>query len=408
MPSRPSASVDSAITRIGRHLGPFSGANWLAAGLGVASFGIVQTQALLTLAFRGRVEIGVLGRATLEFPPVGPKVVSARMALRTVISPSVGEFSARAQLAPDSYVLDPDCRLTGGFALCVWFAPHDRAGDFVVTLGGYHPAFKKPAHYPTVPRLGVAWAPRDLPLTLKGTHYFALTPGLVMTGGRLEANWDKGPLRARFTIAADFLVAWEPFSYEATLGVTFALEVRLGRGITHTVAVNVGADLHVSGPPFSGRAQIHVGVMSFTIEFGEQQVKADTLDWPQFQERLLGPRETLLRLRVRDGLLGELARGSYAVDAEQFEAATESPSRPSASSSTEPSARVATTSTSRRCVLSARTSRASTRSRSSAGPSADGRPTSTSTRRRCGTAGSRRRCGDCRANSSTRWVMSRR
>lgn len=323
MPSRPSASVDSAITRIGRHLGPFSGANWLAAGLGVASFGIVQTQALLTLAFRGRVEIGVLGRATLEFPPVGPKVVSARMALRTVISPSVGEFSARAQLAPDSYVLDPDCRLTGGFALCVWFAPHDRAGDFVVTLGGYHPAFKKPAHYPTVPRLGVAWAPRDLPLTLKGTHYFALTPGLVMTGGRLEANWDKGPLRARFTIAADFLVAWEPFSYEATLGVTFALEVRLGRGITHTVAVNVGADLHVSGPPFSGRAQIHVGVMSFTIEFGEQQVKADTLDWPQFQERLLGPRETLLRLRVRDGLLGELARGSYAVDAEQFEAATE-------------------------------------------------------------------------------------
>jgi len=118
-------------------------------------------------------------------------------------------------------------------------------------------------------------------------------------------------------------VEWEPFSYEATLGVTFALEVRLGRGITHTVAVNVGADLHVWGPPFSGRAQIHVGVMSFTIEFGEKQLEAPALDWEQFQERLLGPRETLLRLRVRDGLLGELARASYAVDAEQFEAATE-------------------------------------------------------------------------------------
>jgi hypothetical protein len=323
VPSRPGASVDSAIARIDRHLGPFSGANWLAAGLGVASFGIVQTQALLTLAFRGRVEIGVVGRATLEFPPAGPKVVRARMALRTVISPTVGEFSARGQLTPDSYVLDPDCRLTGGFAVCVWFAPHARAGDFVVTLGGYHPAFDQPPHYPSVPRLGVAWSPRGLPLTLKGTHYFALTPGLVMLGGRLEANWDKGPLRARFTIAADFLVDWEPFAYDATLGVTFALEARLGRWVTHTVAVNVGADLHVWGPPFSGRAELKVGVMSFTIEFGEPQVAPAPLDWPQFQERLLGPRETLLRIRVRDGLLGELARASYAVDAEQFEAATE-------------------------------------------------------------------------------------
>ena len=67
------------------------------------------------------------------------------MALRTVVSPSVGEFSARgAARARDSYMLDPDCRLTGGFAFCVWFEPHDDAGDFVVTLGGYHPAFTVP------------------------------------------------------------------------------------------------------------------------------------------------------------------------------------------------------------------------------------------------------------------------
>jgi hypothetical protein len=118
-------------------------------------------------------------------------------------------------------------------------------------------------------------------------------------------------------------VEWEPFAYDATLGVTFALEVRLGRWVTHTLAVNVGADLHVWGPPFSGRARIHVGVMSFTIEFGDKQVRPAPLDWPQFLQRLLGPRETLLRLRVRDGLLGEIAPASYAVDAEQFEAATE-------------------------------------------------------------------------------------
>jgi len=27
----------------------------------------------------------------------------------------------------------------------------------VITLGGYHPAFQKPTHYPEVPRLGLNW-----------------------------------------------------------------------------------------------------------------------------------------------------------------------------------------------------------------------------------------------------------
>ena len=68
-------------------------------------------------------------------------------------------------MTSDSYVLAPDCRLTGGFALCFWFKPHPRAGDFVVSLGGYHPAFNAPPHYPAVPRLGVAWSPEE-PLKL--------------------------------------------------------------------------------------------------------------------------------------------------------------------------------------------------------------------------------------------------
>ena len=236
----------------------------------------------------------------------------------------MGEFSARGQLSPASYIVDRDCRLTGGFAFCVWFKPHRRAGDFVVTFGGYHPDFKAPAHYPTVPRLGVAWTPRGVPLKLRGSQYFALTPGLVMTGGLLEANWDKGPLRARFTIQADFLVRWAPFDYEARLGVTFSLEVNLGKWLKHTVSANVGADLHLWGPPFSGRAQIDFGVMSFAIEFGADAPSPRTyLGWSEFQEQLLGEQATLLRLRVRGGLLAELAPGRFTVDAEQFEAASE-------------------------------------------------------------------------------------
>ena len=147
-PFEAGSTVDAAIAHIQPFMQPVEGRNWLAAGVAVASFGILQTQAVLTLSFGDRVEIGVLGVALLEFPPVGRQVVRARMVLRTVITPSVGELSVIAQLTSDSYVLAPECRLTGGFALCFWFKPHPHAGDFVVSLGGYHPDFRPP---PTIP-----------------------------------------------------------------------------------------------------------------------------------------------------------------------------------------------------------------------------------------------------------------
>ena len=240
------APVGSAIALLNQYMSPLDGRDWVVAGVNVASFGVLQTSALLTLAFGGRVEIGLLGMATLKFPPVGPQVVHARMALRTVISPGVGELSVRAQLTADSYVLDPECRLTGGFALCFWFAG-EKAGDFVITLGGYHPGFDVPDHYPAVPRLGVSWAPPLLPMTVKGTHYFALTPASVMTGGVLEANWDVDPIRARFTIQADIVARWAPYRYDITVGVTFGVDARLGVLTWHTISLNVGAELKLWG-----------------------------------------------------------------------------------------------------------------------------------------------------------------
>jgi hypothetical protein len=57
-----------------------------------------------------------------------------------------------AVLTSNSYVIDPNCRLTGGLAFFVWFKDQTdtgaKAGEFVFTLGGYHPAFKKPDYFP--------------------------------------------------------------------------------------------------------------------------------------------------------------------------------------------------------------------------------------------------------------------
>jgi hypothetical protein len=44
------------------------------------------------------------------------------------------------------------------FAVCFWFGipgVTDHVGDFVYSIGGYHPAFDVPEWYPPVKRLGM-------------------------------------------------------------------------------------------------------------------------------------------------------------------------------------------------------------------------------------------------------------
>lgn len=70
-----------------------------------------------------------------------------------------------------------------------WFGPNPNAGDFVFSVGGYHPAFDRPAYYPNPPRLAITWAISDN-LMVRGEAYFAVTPKAVVGGGALSFNFD--------------------------------------------------------------------------------------------------------------------------------------------------------------------------------------------------------------------------
>jgi hypothetical protein len=65
----------------------------------------------------------------------------------------------QAELTENSWLLHESVRLTGGFAYVMWFAG-EHAGEFVLTLGGYHPNFHRDG-YPQVPRLGFRWQAAD-------------------------------------------------------------------------------------------------------------------------------------------------------------------------------------------------------------------------------------------------------
>ncbi|MEL6153056.1 MAG: DUF6603 domain-containing protein, partial [Bacteroidota bacterium] len=184
---------------------------WLAAGIKFTSYELINSFALATVSFGTKLEIVLLGLADIKVPTNDPNpVAEAQLALEARILPEEGLMSVDAQLTDASYILSKDCKLTGGFAFYVWYKPNQHAGDFVVTLGGYHPRFQKPAHYPDVPRLGFHWDVGE-GLFLKGGLYFALTPVCVMAGGDLNATWQSGGIKAWFDLHADLLIFWKPY-----------------------------------------------------------------------------------------------------------------------------------------------------------------------------------------------------
>ena len=164
--------ITKKLTEMDKYIPVSIGSGFVAIGLKFTCFQMLDCFALLTVAIGDDLEINLLGIAKMKIPTPAKDsknvscIVNMTMLLRARFSLSEGVISIEGQLASDCYLLSPDCRLTGGFAVCLWVSgPH--AGDFVITLGGYHPLFKKPAHYPTVPRLGFRWKVGDCLLGLR-------------------------------------------------------------------------------------------------------------------------------------------------------------------------------------------------------------------------------------------------
>lgn len=299
------------------------GQYWLAAGIKFTSFKLIDAFALLTVQFGARFELALLGVATMQQPPkvegTGELVkpfVFVELALSVRFAPDDGLLAVRAALTSNSYLFDIRCKLTGGFAFCIWFHPtnpafKDHAGDFVLTFGGYHPRFKVPLHYPQVPRVGFNWQLPNQGVAIKGECYFALTPSCIMGGCRLLATYHSSVLQVWFEAHADFLMAWEPFHYEAEIGIWIGASFTLCIGeITVTISFQLGASLSIWGPEFAGEAHIDLGIASFTVPIGaaNQPRTVPPLKWTDFSGKFIpriDKKPAPLGIAIAGGLLRE-------------------------------------------------------------------------------------------------------
>jgi hypothetical protein len=294
-----SSQIDTVIKSLGPTIPPRVGEYWIAAGIKFSSFSVLHSFALVTVSFGADFKVALLGLTTASLPPdTGgglPPIGYVEMAMEAVFSPDNGILEISAKLTPASYILTSSCHLTGGFAYYTWFKDNPNgdpasyhAGDFVVTLGGYNPAFTRPAYFPVEPLLGYNWQV-DGNTSIKGGIYFALTPSAIMAGGRLEAVWESGDLKAWFIAHADFLLSWKPFHYEIEIGLSIGVSYKLDLLFTSvTISVSLGVEVSLWGPAFGGSIYVDLSVISFTVGIGNRdKPQAKSIPWSEFKTSFL-------------------------------------------------------------------------------------------------------------------------
>ena len=256
---------------------------------------------------------------TVPFPP---PLVQVRFVILARFVPSEGTLKVDVKILPDSDLFDKKCQLSGGFAFYSWFKDNPKegiqAGDFVLTLGGYHPDFIIPPHYPKVDPLPLNWQITN-ELSIKGSVYFALTSAAIMAGGRLEAVWQSGNLKAWFIANTNFIVAWKPYSYDAQIslriGASYTFSIKIFKWRIHkTISVEVGADLHIWGPEFAGTATVDLSIISFTIRFGNQsKPQPKPISWDEFKQSFLPTDKEVCSIAFESGLTRQLGDGESAI-----------------------------------------------------------------------------------------------
>lgn len=235
------------------HFAAMKGQNWIAAGIQFTAFGFINGKVVVAIAFGNKFSITILGMASFGIEPI------CYFEIGIEATADEEKFLLRARLSPNSYVMHPDIfSLQGDFALGAWYKePHK--GDFLFSIGGYHPLFKKPEHYPELIRVGCKATVFNF-VHLSVEVFFCCTPQALMAGAKASLWAEFAGIAAGLDVYVDVLMKWDPFYLRARLGVCVWFEF-FGRH-------EVGVDLEIWTPDFGGIATIDLALVEFDVAFG--------------------------------------------------------------------------------------------------------------------------------------------
>ncbi|KAF5557004.1 hypothetical protein FNAPI_5581 [Fusarium napiforme] len=271
-----------------------NGANWVAAGVTGTACELIDIRAVLTIPLDPSAgELAIVGIASAQFPrdaKPGKALAAIRINFQGSIDISRGFMLFEGRIADGSFILFDDCVLSGGFAVGAWFGPSPQAGDWCITIGGWHPKFQAPSHYPSAPpRMRLQWSYGDTKyLTLDGQAYAAVTPDAIMAGLAVQVKFEKWSCGANFDFRTDLILWLHPLHYDVYFHVSASLWYEVDAWIARKkLHISMGADLYISGPPFAGTVEFDVSVMVIKVKFGDHRVQDKALEFDEFMSIVL-------------------------------------------------------------------------------------------------------------------------
>ncbi len=288
-------SLPDFFQKLNTYFQPKKDAYILSLGIRFETFKVMDTIALASITIDRGCQFNMIGVSTLS------SVNAYRLIIPFFLTIDLqqGEIIARGELAAGSYILFPEFTLKGSFALGMWLAG-EHAGDFVVSLGGYHPNFIPKNHYPSVSQLNrLALDFKKGNLHIYGALYFTLTSQAIMCGviGQLSYNYHfevgvniagkmigfKLSVEIMIRLEAHFIISWHPFYYSAELQLLYYVALKANFTLFKVnISVQLAAGLHLWGPEFSVKAYLTVCSYQLAFSFGSISQRSTQLSKAEF------------------------------------------------------------------------------------------------------------------------------
>jgi hypothetical protein len=280
-----------APVRMGRHvLGPIARIGWgtpamLAADIAV----LIELPAPIRIILLGAIKIGL--------PTLAKPIVDLRLDALGVLD------LARGTLAIDATLHDSTI---AGYAVTGDMAVRIGWGDdpqFLVSIGGFHPAFRPPAGFPALRRLQIVVG--DNPqLTVAG--YLAVTSNTAQFGARADLVFTGAGFEIKGHVGFDALLEFVPFRFEVEITASASIKYRSIR------LASVDLDFLLTGPrPWHAAGEATFGVLWWDVSVGFDVTWGDRapLPLPPAPDIAAALRDALGR---REAWASELAPGESA------------------------------------------------------------------------------------------------
>ncbi len=214
----------------------------------------VKLSVAVVLAFPSPALLAILGRFRLAVPNPDLAIVDVKADFLGVISFEEPTVSFDASLV--------DSRLAA-FVLTGDMAMRASAQGFILSIGGFNPAFTPPQPVPTLRRLAIDISAN--PITkIRAEAYLAVTSNTFQVGLHASLDIDAGPASIHGWLDFDALVQWEP-KFHFSIHMDIGLELRVGgRSIA-----GVSVDLLLEGPgPWHAKGTASLHFLFFTVHAG--------------------------------------------------------------------------------------------------------------------------------------------